>query len=333
VEKLLALGASPLTPIPREGEPRSPLCIAASVGATACLERLLCVDDPSRVVGHTLPIREAIRNNHLDCVQLLVHHTKTVGVYENDTGFLSTGLHDAVVSNSILIVNAMLCCNLDTQNSPSDMTALLVACTMGHVNIALALIEGGANVRLPGINGFTPLIAAIKHGALPVIKALLERGADVDDVYYDLSAVTHAVFTRNVDVVALLLKWGASINHNEQLDFLDGVDNPAMVSFFAVNRVRYVHGAHTTALHIAAAENNFTLGLELLRAGACPFLGPSVEPFIKTARLCWHKSRHHSYGPRARMAIVLTFWIARNCNSLPWNVWEAVREYVPRRDF
>lgn len=59
-------------------------------------------------------------------------------------------------------------------------TPLLVATQYAHSEIALALMEKGADVRAANERGATPLLYACAEGTADVVRALLEKGAEVD---------------------------------------------------------------------------------------------------------------------------------------------------------
>jgi ankyrin repeat protein len=64
-----------------------------------------------------------------------------------------------------------------SRNSLRNMP-LHAAVAGGHVDIALMLIERGADVHAADSGGHTPLHIAAEAGYLPIVKALLARGAD-----------------------------------------------------------------------------------------------------------------------------------------------------------
>ena len=60
-------------------------------------------------------------------------------------------------------------------------TALMAAAREGHTGVVRALIEKGANVDAVGsLDGHSALMTACRHGQLSVVKLLLDKGADVD---------------------------------------------------------------------------------------------------------------------------------------------------------
>ena len=63
-------------------------------------------------------------------------------------------------------------------------TALYQAAETGRLPIVRLLVERGADVNLPGRSGITPLAAAAYMGSAPIVEFLMEKGADpkvIDD--------------------------------------------------------------------------------------------------------------------------------------------------------
>ena len=61
----------------------------------------------------------------------------------------------------------------------SGWTPLHYACTNGHHDIALFLLDKGAVVDAPSPNETTPLMMAIRAGNIQLVRLLLDRGADI----------------------------------------------------------------------------------------------------------------------------------------------------------
>ncbi len=76
-----------------------------------------------------------------------------------------------------------------------------------------ALLHAGANVNMPGENGFTPLMAAAKAGNKPMMTLALEKGARIDERDNDgMTALMYAagsVASYGGKGVLLLLEAGA----------------------------------------------------------------------------------------------------------------------------
>jgi ankyrin repeat protein len=75
------------------------------------------------------------------------------------------------------IVNAGARISARSMNSTKN-TPLHAATAGSHPDIALMLIDRGADVALPDAGGYTPLHIAAENGLVEVVKALLARGAD-----------------------------------------------------------------------------------------------------------------------------------------------------------
>jgi ankyrin repeat protein len=61
----------------------------------------------------------------------------------------------------------------------SGWTPLHYACSNGHLDIALFLLDKGAAVDAPSPNETTPIMMAIRAGNIQLVRLLLDRGADI----------------------------------------------------------------------------------------------------------------------------------------------------------
>ena len=61
----------------------------------------------------------------------------------------------------------------------SGWAPLHYACTNGHLDIALFLLDKGAAVDAPSPNETTPIMMAIRAGNIQLVRLLLDRGADI----------------------------------------------------------------------------------------------------------------------------------------------------------
>ena len=60
------------------------------------------------------------------------------------------------------------------------MTALISASENGSIPIVRMLLDNGAEVNVMSDNGFSPLIISSAHGHLEVVKMLVEAGAEIE---------------------------------------------------------------------------------------------------------------------------------------------------------
>jgi uncharacterized protein len=84
-------------------------------------------------------------------------------------------------------------------------TPLHAALAAGHVDVALLLIDAGADVSAPDTRGHTPFHIAAEKGYVPVVKALLARGADAHAVdAEDRTPLSRAVTQKQTEVIDLI---------------------------------------------------------------------------------------------------------------------------------
>uniref|UniRef100_A0A8C4GQS4 Euchromatic histone-lysine N-methyltransferase 2 n=1 Tax=Dicentrarchus labrax TaxID=13489 RepID=A0A8C4GQS4_DICLA len=125
------------------------------------------------------PLLEAIINNHIEVAHYLVQNGACVYHVVSEDGY--TGLHHAAKLG-----------NLETVN--------------------MLLETGQVDVNAQDSGGWTPIIWAAEHKHVDVIKALLNRGADVTINDKELNVCLHwAAYAGNVDIAELVLNSGCSL--------------------------------------------------------------------------------------------------------------------------
>ncbi|XP_063238060.1 protein fem-1 homolog A [Bacillus rossius redtenbacheri] len=163
---------------------------------------------------------------------------------------------------------------------------LFVACKRGHVEIVQYLITTcDADLEQKGfyevpddrsVHCVTPLWCAAVSGRLPVIRCLVEHGADVNAISDTGSTpVRSACFMTHLDVVSYLVDSGADIirpNYNGGTCLINSVQSAQLCLYLlqhgaAVN-ARDVQ--NKTALHYAIQEHRFETTKLLLEHGADP---------------------------------------------------------------
>ncbi len=98
-------------------------------------------------------------------------------------------LHEAVVNNDLVQVRKLLQKGTDiNQLGPIRHgygSALHIAVREGHLDIAMLLIDRGAEIDVLDRKDFTPLHNAAWNGNLEMVQLLLEAGADIEASTYD----------------------------------------------------------------------------------------------------------------------------------------------------
>jgi ankyrin repeat protein len=182
------------------------------------------------------PIALACENGTATVVERLLK----AGVSANATGRLGeTALHLCARTGrpeaaKVLIAHGA---SVDTVESWRGQTPLMWAAAEGHADMVKLLAEAGADVRArsaivqwerqrteeprdkwlpPG--GFTPLLLAAREGRVAAARALLDAGADVNDVDPDRhSAIVIALINGHYDVAGLLIDRGIDVNIEDKV--------------------------------------------------------------------------------------------------------------------
>lgn len=178
----------------------TPLAVAASDADGRIVELLLEAgadpDAPITSFGQT-PLMTAARTANIGAARALLEHGAYVDVQENDRG--QTALMWAAAEGHADMVRLLLEYGADHRARSRDrattppgiaagtptapiyrggLTALSFAARQGHLDAAVALIEGGADVNHPDSDGNSPLVLAILNTHYDLARYLLDSGAD-----------------------------------------------------------------------------------------------------------------------------------------------------------
>ncbi len=178
----------------------SPMSETATVGDAAILSALL--DAGADVESPTLEGQTAlmfvVRTPHVAAAELLIEHGANTNALETWRG--QTALMFASAQSQPAMVELLLEHGADPnavskveewerqvtaeprpQMRPlGGFTALIFAAREGCAACAQALVEGGANLNQVDPNGITPLLSATLNARWDVAKVLIEAGADVN---------------------------------------------------------------------------------------------------------------------------------------------------------
>jgi len=186
VQELLRLGANPNAREPQYSND-SLLMIASQKGNKAIIDALLKSGaNINEYYGYpgfpTSALSCAVRNKHFDAVKALL----AAGADPN-LGYIKEKTYD---------------------------TILLMAIKNGLVDIAAALLEGKANPNAELLySERTYLMDAIDSNSLPIIKMLLQHGANINAYnMHHYTALSRAVDSNKEDAVKLLIENGADVN-------------------------------------------------------------------------------------------------------------------------
>ena len=95
---------------------------------------------------------------------------------------------------------------------------LLLAISLGHVDIATYLIESGSNPNEKNESGETPIFMAIDNGNLKMLELLIQKGANINiEDKTGLTPLDLAVRQNSPDMVGLLVQNGVNVKKVDKL--------------------------------------------------------------------------------------------------------------------
>jgi ankyrin repeat protein len=134
-----------------------------------------------------------------------------MGIEFNEKNFA-----DSIIQGNIETVRLFLSAGMSAHEKNDGLPPLLEASRRGHSEVALALIEAGADVNARDAYGVTAMMFAAICGSAEVIERLIDEGADVNA--QDLngrSVLIEALTTENdipVSTIQSLVEAGAAPN-------------------------------------------------------------------------------------------------------------------------
>ena len=190
--------------------------------AHSSLLSLVCSGPEHRAVAHLLrggaksnffsPIFHAAKFGNLRSVELLVKAGASVNEpYGDITALMQAALLGHVEICSYLLRNEASP-NLST---PGETTALYFAAQNGHAETCEVLIKGGADVnKIERENKIAPLYVAAAHGHLSAVRVLIKHGANLDNQRDNHSTALYIAAERgHFEVLRELVKAGAGLNY------------------------------------------------------------------------------------------------------------------------
>uniref|UniRef100_A0A671WLN6 Euchromatic histone-lysine N-methyltransferase 2 n=1 Tax=Sparus aurata TaxID=8175 RepID=A0A671WLN6_SPAAU len=154
-------------------------------------------------------LHAAAQRGLLEICYMLIQAGAKVDAQDKD---MRTPLLEAIINNHIevahyLIQNGACVYHID------GYTGLHHAAKLGNLEILNMLLETGqVDVNAQDSGGWTPIIWAAEHKHITVIKALLNRGADVTINDKELNVCLHwAAYAGSVDIAELVLNAGCSL--------------------------------------------------------------------------------------------------------------------------
>jgi len=272
--------------------------------------------NPNALYEGSSPLYYAIMSNNPQVVELLLRYKADLNVEDNGSSLLYLAIVNA--SRQVIKVLLDARANPDSVNSGNGLTPLMLACGKGKKEIVKLLLKAGANPDPTDPTRMTPLMLACRKGRIeivklllslhvepdrsdmygwtalsytienpipepetliPIIKVLLDAGADPNVIHDGSSILYYAIMSKNPEpVVKLLLEAGADPNVEDD-------ESPPVLQYaiefrnLAIIRYLLIAGANPNAIgkqrgYTALTTRNISAEITklLLEAGADPNL-------------------------------------------------------------
>ena len=160
-------------------------------------------------------LKTAVKNADLDTIEAFAKQNKGWLALPIDE-YPYTLLHLAVFygnTNVIHLIANRDNVNQNNKNNQYHFSPLQLACYQGNCEVVKLLLDKGANINELDKCGYTPLLRAIEKGNSELVTLLLDREADINQVKKNgETPLYRAVSQGNSEVVELLLDRGADVN-------------------------------------------------------------------------------------------------------------------------
>ncbi|XP_057318326.1 uncharacterized protein LOC130663224 [Microplitis mediator] len=220
----------------------------------------------------------AIRSGNVGLVETLIHHRAKINITYNNT----TPLHLAVEQNNYAIAEFLIKRRAEVNAlTKQNRSILQIAIKKNNINLVKLLIENNADLNVVTKNYETALILSIKRNNSYLFEILLDAGAEVNSV--NLPPLFVAVERKRYTMTKRLIERGADVNtiYNNQTALIIAVENGYMtiVELLIKNKadVNIEVAATKTALSAAIMEGNFVI-FKMLVDAIADLNPPSLLP-------------------------------------------------------
>ncbi len=300
VEKLLKTGIS----ISLVDNSRQTALHHASVNGHADIVRTLLENgakiDDKDIKGWTA-LMLASRYGHDEVMRVLLEYSADVNT-SNDFGY--SALQLAVSSEKPLIISLLAKAGADLEyTSKNTGKALPESIKKGLTNMAIALVDAGANIELESYQG-TALHQAIAHDQYELFEYLLEKGANVEAerTYYKNTPLFTAVASGNMAYVKTLVSHGANLyvkdrDDNTLLHRAARYGTPEIITYLLQHnlQVKVYNANEDTPLHLAVENGKYDIAKILIASGAS----------LKALNLEWNSPLHLAFKNHHKRLIEL----------------------------
>ncbi|KAK6346840.1 hypothetical protein TWF696_006947 [Orbilia brochopaga] len=234
------------------------------------------------------PIHEAVELGCISMVELLFKNGRGTAFLKGPTDNIP--LHTAALTGNTDIVRYLLDPDHIMRQTPffpqnfqkyidalnwHQLSALHIAAENGHTDVAELLLERGATIHLVNRYGLTPMDCAIRRSQFDMIRLLQKKGANINHG----EPLTHLGDDMKVPLLEFLIGEGVDVNKVDQYGSTAliraatyGYDDVVqlLLENGAAKTINHLQPFDGTALVSAVSNNNITITRMLLDAGADP---------------------------------------------------------------
>ena len=201
------------------GMPESPL-VNAIMHYNGNIDIIQLLIDSGSDTTKALVFTCTIGNGNYDVCNLLVQSGAQLTTLSHSLLYYTskTPLHyisRCCSRNAWRICNLFILADADIEAICDDKTPLMAAVIHGHISSVQCLLQHNANVNYQQSTGTTCLHIAARLGKLDVCQLLINFHADMEHIAYDRTPLMTAVIHGHISVVKYLLEHNADVNYKQ----------------------------------------------------------------------------------------------------------------------
>ncbi|GLD48053.1 ankyrin repeat and SOCS box protein 13-like isoform X1 [Lates japonicus] len=187
-------------------------CIQAHVKCAQLLLEAGAQVDVRTIHGST-PLCNACASGSLECAKLLLDYGAKVN--PSLTALTASPLHEACINGNTLAAIR----EGSTSHIPLDVFTANDTFTFlsGNVDVVRLMIASGAELEAYDVHFGPPLHITCAKGYVHCVRELLIAGANVNSVKFHETALHHAARVHMVDLIELLVEFGANVYASDNL--------------------------------------------------------------------------------------------------------------------